>query len=112
MPQIEDVATLAVLDDFVKVPGIDAIAIGPNDMSGSAGVFRDPAHPTVVAAINEICRKASARGIPVCLGVNTAASAQRGWVAKGIRILTVAADVDLIASGARRALEETQAALK
>jgi 2-keto-3-deoxy-L-rhamnonate aldolase RhmA len=112
MPQIEDVATLAVLDDFVKVPGIDAVAIGPNDMSGSAGLFRNPQHPQVLSAIDRICEAASARNIPVCLGVNTPASAQREWVAKGVRVLTVAADVDLLASGARRALDETLAVLK
>ena len=96
MPQIEDIATFDVLDDFLDVPGIDAVAIGPNDMSGTAGVFRDPQHPRIMAAIDTIAAKASARGIPVCLGVNTPASAQRGWVAKGVRILTVAADVDLV----------------
>jgi 2-keto-3-deoxy-L-rhamnonate aldolase RhmA len=112
MPQIEDVATLAVLDDFVKVPGIDAIAIGPNDMSGTAGLFRNPNHPEVLAAVDRICKAASAEGIPVCLGVNTPAESQKGWVAKGIRILTVAADVELLAAGARNALKATQDALK
>jgi 2-keto-3-deoxy-L-rhamnonate aldolase RhmA len=111
MPQIEDVATLAVLDDFVKVRGIDAIAIGPNDMSGTAGLFRNAGHPEIVAAIDRICAAASAEGVPVCLGINTPASAQRGWVAKGVRILTVAADVELVAAGAGRALDETLKAL-
>ena len=48
MPQIEDIATLDVLDDFLDVPGIDAVAIGPNDMSGTAGLFRDANHPTIL----------------------------------------------------------------
>ena len=39
MPQVENIATIDVIDEFLAVPGIDAVAIGPNDMSGTAGVF-------------------------------------------------------------------------
>ena len=38
MPQIEHIDTVEILDDYLSVPGIDAVAIGPNDLSGSAGV--------------------------------------------------------------------------
>jgi 4-hydroxy-2-oxoheptanedioate aldolase len=112
MPQIEDVATLAEIDAYVQVPGIDAVAIGPNDMSGTAGLFRGPTHPTILAAIDTIAAAAKAVGLPVCLGVNTAAAEQKGWVAKGVRILTVAADVELVAAGARDALKSTRDALE
>jgi hypothetical protein len=37
MPQIEDMATIDQLDAFAAVPGIDALCIGPNDLSGTAG---------------------------------------------------------------------------
>ena len=33
MPQIEDVATVDVLEEYLAVPGIDAVALGPNDLS-------------------------------------------------------------------------------
>ena len=71
MPQIEDIATSDVLDEFLDVPGIDAVAIGPNDMSGTAGPVPRRQPPAIKAAIDTIAAKASARGIPVCLGVNT-----------------------------------------
>lgn len=108
MPQIENIATLDVLDDFLAVPGIDAVAIGPNDMSGTAGVFPNRHHPTIVAAVDTICARGKAHGIPVFLGINTPASEQTGWVAKGVRILTVTGDVDLLAGGARDALKATR----
>src|SRR5262249_37441103 len=44
MPQIENIATIDILDEFLAVPGIDAVAIGPNDMSGTAGVFGNRHH--------------------------------------------------------------------
>ena len=108
MPQIEDIATVDDLDAFLAVPGIDAVAIGPNDMSGTAGVFPDRRHPTIEAAVDKICRTGAARGIPVCLGINTPVSEQREWVAKGVRLLTVTSDIELVANGARAALKANQ----
>ena len=112
MPQVESVAVLDRLDEFLAVPGIDAVAIGPNDMSGSAGVFPNSKHPTIQAAIDRICSGASARGLPVFLGINTAAEEQRDWVKRGVRILTVTGDTDLLTSGTRDMLKATRMALK
>ena len=111
MPQIEDIATLGVLDAFLDVPGIDAVAIGPNDMSGTAGVFRNPGHPVIKAAMERIGRAAAARGIPAFTGVNTAPSEQAALVANGFRILTVASDTDLMVAGAEAAIADTKKAL-
>lgn len=112
MPQIEDVATLDVLDEFLAVPGIDAVCIGPNDLSGTAGLLRQHDHPTVKGAIERIVRTAKGRGLPVCLGVNTPAAAQAELVAKGVRVLLVASDLELIAAGSRAAVRATREALR
>jgi 4-hydroxy-2-oxoheptanedioate aldolase len=112
MPQIEDIATVPVLDEFLAVPGIDAIAIGPNDLSGSANLLRQLDHPTVRSALDAIIDKTAAHGLPAFLGVNTPAAGQRDLVARGIRILTVTSDLELMAGGARQALSATQAALR
>jgi 2-keto-3-deoxy-L-rhamnonate aldolase RhmA len=101
-----------MLDEFLSVPGIDAVAIGPNDMSGTAGLFRDPHHPRIKAAIDTIAAKAPAMGIPVCLGVNTPPEAQREWVAKGVRLLLVTSDLELLAGGAKARLTANQEVLR
>ena len=112
MPQIEDIATIDILDEFLAVPGIDAVAIGPNDMSGTAGLFRDASHPRIKAAIDTIAAKASARGIPVCLGINTPPEQQRDWVRKGVRLLLVTSDIELLAGGAKARLNANLEALR
>lgn len=104
MPQIEDVATLDTLDEFLAVPGIDAVAIGPNDLSGTTGFFRQHDHPVNTGAIDRITARAKAAGIPVCLGVNSRPEEQRNLVARGVRILLATSDVELLAGGAARAL--------
>jgi 4-hydroxy-2-oxoheptanedioate aldolase len=111
MPQIEHVETVDVLDEFLGVPGIDAVAIGPNDLSGTAGLLRQLSHPTVKTAHETIVSKVAARGLPVCLGVNTPASQNEDWVARGVRFLMVTSDVELLGGGGLAALRATREAL-
>ena len=111
MPQIEDIATTDVLDEFLAIAGIDAVCIGPNDLSGTAGLLRQLDHPIVRGALDRIIDTAAARGVPVCFGLNTRAEEQRALVQRGVRVLLVASDIALLAEGARTALQATRAAL-
>jgi len=111
MPQIEDIATLDELDDFLAVRGIDAVAIGPNDLSGTTGRFRQNQHPTNKEAVDKIIARSGAAGVPVCLGVNSKPAEQRDLIARGVRVLLVTSDVELLAGGARQVLEANRAAL-
>jgi 4-hydroxy-2-oxoheptanedioate aldolase len=111
MPQIEDIATVGVLDDYLAVPGIDAVCIGPNDLSGTAGKLRQMQDPAVRAALDRIVEVAGARGVPVCLGVNTRADQQAELVRRGVRVLLVTSDIELLAGGARNVLAATREAL-
>jgi 2-keto-3-deoxy-L-rhamnonate aldolase RhmA len=111
MPQIEDIATLDVLDEYLAVPGIDAVCIGPNDLSGTAGLMRQTKHPVIRGAIDRIIDTAAARGLPVCLGVNSRAEEQVALVKRGVRVLLLTSDLELLAGGARTALRATQEAL-
>lgn len=111
MPQIEDVTTLGALDEYLAVPGIDAVAIGPNDLSGTTGFFRQHDHPANAGAIDKIIAGAKAAGIPVCLGVNSRPAEQRDLIARGVRVLLAASDVELLAGGALRALAANREAI-
>lgn len=111
MPQIEDVTTLGALNEYLAVPGIDAVAIGPNDLSGTTGFFRQHDHPANAGAIDKIIASAKAAGIPVCLGVNSRPAEQRDLIARGVRVLLAASDVELLAGGALRALAANREAI-
>lgn len=111
MPQIEDIATLDVLDEFVATPGIDAVAIGPNDLSGTTGYFRQHQHPANKGAVDKIIARAKAAGVPVCLGVNTRPDEQREYAARGVRMLLATSDVELLAGGGRRLLDSNREAI-
>ena len=49
--QIETLAGLQNLESIVNVEGVDAVFIGPSDLSAAMGYLGDPGHPDVIAAI-------------------------------------------------------------
>ena len=89
---------------------VNALCIGPNDLSGSAGVLRQHDHPVVRGAIDRILKAASARGVAVCTGVTLPLEQQHDWIARGARLALLTSDVELLAGGAAR-LAAARAAL-
>jgi 2-keto-3-deoxy-L-rhamnonate aldolase RhmA len=108
VPQIEDIRTVDVIDEILKL-GVDAICIGPNDLSGSAGLLRQHEHPTVKNALDRILTAAQAHGIAVCAGITLPAEKQVDWIARGARMVLVTSDVELLVKGAASALESVRA---
>ena len=51
--QIEHKDAIANLEDIVKVDGVDALLIGPLDLSGSMDVTGQMEHPDMVAALEK-----------------------------------------------------------
>jgi len=60
---IESQAAIDNLDNLLAVPGVDAILIGPNDLSYSLGVPEDFANPIFQNALKAIFSKARAAGV-------------------------------------------------
>ena len=104
IPQIEDVGAAEAIDEILAVPGVDALCIGPNDLSGSAGVLRQHDHPVVRGAIDRILKAASARGVAVCTGVTLPLEQQHEWIARGARLALLDLGRRAVGRGRRRRL--------
>ena len=61
---IEDRAALDHVDAIARVPGVDAVFVGPADLAASMGFPGEPRHPEVVAAIDAIWPAVLAAGGP------------------------------------------------
>lgn len=85
MPQIEDVEGIKNLPEILRVEGIDALAIGPGDLSNSLGVPGQRSHPKVVEAIDHIIDLAHGAGIPTFNPGHDAETRKR-WFDKGAQI--------------------------
>ena len=102
---IETAQALDNLDAILSVEGLDAIYIGPSDLSlalGCTPVF-DDVDPPVAQAIDHIMARARHHG--VVAGVhNGRADVARARVDKGFRFVTLGSDARLLASGSQQLL--------
>jgi 2-keto-3-deoxy-L-rhamnonate aldolase RhmA len=65
---IEDAAGVENVAEIAATPGLDAIIVGPLDLSAGLGVIGDTQHPKVQDAIARIVAAGRSAGVPVGLG--------------------------------------------
>jgi 4-hydroxy-2-oxoheptanedioate aldolase len=102
---IETAQALDNLDAILSVEGLDAIYIGPSDLSLALGcrpVF-DDVDPPVEQAIAHILARAQAHGLVAGIHNGTTEGAL-ARVAKGFRFVTVGSDARLMAAGSQQVL--------
>ena len=62
--QVETIDALAQLEEIATVDGVDAVFIGPADLSGSMGHPGNQAHPDVTRAIEDAFQRLKAIKVP------------------------------------------------
>lgn len=67
--QIESIAAVRSLDEILTVPGLDAIMIGPYDLSASMGLTGQFAHADFANAMQLAHKKANQHGVPMGLHI-------------------------------------------
>ena len=99
---IETAQALDNLDAILSVEGLDAIYIGPSDLSLALGckpVF-DDVDPKAQEAIDHILERAKAHGLVAGIHNGTPEGAM-ARIAKGFRFVTVGSDARLLAAGSQ-----------
>ena len=89
---IESVPALEALDDILAVPYIDAVLVGPHDLSCSLGLPERYDHPQFEDAIQTIIAKSRAAGVGVGIHHNFLEQ-QIGWVKSGANLVMHSSDV-------------------
>jgi 4-hydroxy-2-oxoheptanedioate aldolase len=108
---IETAQALENLDDILSVEGLDAVYIGPSDLSLALGcrpVF-DDVDPPVAQAIDHILERAKAHGLVAGIH-NGRPDVALARIAKGFQFVTVSSDARLMAAGAQQMLAAMRAA--
>lgn len=107
---IETAAALDNLDDILSVEGLDAVYIGPSDLSLALGCkpAMDELEPKAQQAVEHILARAKHHG--VVAGIHNAgpASALRR-IGMGFQFVTVSSDAKLIAEGAQQVMATLRA---
>lgn len=102
---IETAAALDNLDDILSVEGLDAIYIGPSDLSVSLGCkpAMDELEPKVSQAVDHIVARAKAHRVVAAIH-NLGPDAALARIAKGFQLVTVSSDARLMAAGAQQVI--------
>ena len=104
MLQIEHVDAVRNIESIVRVPGVDALMIGPYDLSGTMGKLGRVDDPEVQQAIETVRKACAAAGMKLGIFAATAAGMQP-YVKKGYTLPIAGMDLMLLADAARRMVQ-------
>jgi len=90
---IESIPGIAALDEILKVPDLDAILIGPHDLSINLGIPEQWKHPKFDNAVKEIIRKTRAQGIGVGIHHSFGITEEISWIQYGANLVLHASDL-------------------
>lgn len=102
MVMVEGKTGITNLQDILTTPGIDAIFIGPFDLSQALGVAGQVDHPSVLQAVETIVTAAAARNVATAVFAPTPALARR-WLLLGVQMVALGYDTALALEGFRTA---------
>jgi len=103
--QAEHADAVENIQSIVQVPGVDAVLLGPYDLSASLGKMGKIDDALVVAAIRRVTDTCRAAGMPLgYFGVT--AAAVRPYAAQGYTLIVAGVDTTLLGGAARALLAE------
>lgn len=98
--QVESRLGLSNLDAIAATPGVDAVFMGPADLSASLGLVGQPSHPEVIAVIDEamgrILKAGKAPGV-----IATSTELAMHYLAVGAVFVAVGIDAQILMRGTR-----------
>ncbi len=110
--QLEHIATVKNLREIVKVKGIDAFIIGPNDLSGSMRLLGQVQHPEMWKIYKEIAEILRDSGIPFGVATGYDQAWLNEWKALGATIFFCGMDYAFVQSGAAALLKNFKENIK
>lgn len=103
--QIEHISAVQHIEAILALPSLDAIIIGPNDLSGSIGKLGQSLHPDVLDLGKQVIEAAKRAGKPVGVSIGPDEQAMQTWLGLGVDFLSCGDDISFIAKGAQKTLE-------
>ncbi len=105
--QVEHIESVHRIQSIVQVPGIDAVFVGPFDLSGSLGVIGQVTHPDVLDAIETTRRHCAGAGMPMGIFALDPQAAKDA-VNDGFNLIALSMDAIFMWQSAQAALDEVR----
>lgn len=92
---IESVPAIENLDDILSVDGIDAVLVGPHDLTCSLGIPGQYDHPDFKAAVSKIIQKARAKNVGAGIHVfySSGFNQEIEWAQQGANLIVHSSDI-------------------
>lgn len=103
---IESVPAMDALEEILEVKGIDAVLIGPHDLTASLGIPEQYQHPAFLKAAETIFKKARNRKIGAGIHAWFSIKEQRRFVEMGANLLIHKADAIFFQQGITAEISE------
>ncbi|HXH33759.1 MAG TPA: HpcH/HpaI aldolase/citrate lyase family protein [Plantibacter sp.] len=94
--QIESANAVEHAEEILAVDGVDAVFVGPADLSASLGLLGQQGHPEVLAAVERVLAAATTAGKPAGVNAFDPVVAEH-YLEHGASFVLVGADVALLA---------------
>jgi 2-dehydro-3-deoxyglucarate aldolase len=105
--QIEHIKAVENIDAILSVPGIDAVFIGPYDLSASMGITAQFDHPDYIAARDKILAACKRHGIAPGIHVVPLDTDQFIKLAKeGYQLMAYSLDITMVLTACQQGLEK------
>jgi 2-keto-3-deoxy-L-rhamnonate aldolase RhmA len=105
--QLETPAAVAALEEIAAVEGVDALFIGPADLSASMGYVGQLTHPEVIALMGDAAQRCKTLGKPLGTVGGTPELVVQ-YRAMGFDYVAIASDLGLLMRGAIAAVQSLQ----
>ncbi|MFC2155183.1 HpcH/HpaI aldolase/citrate lyase family protein [Acidobacteriota bacterium] len=105
--QVEHIEAVKNIEAIVQVPGIDALFIGPYDLSGSMGKIGKVDDPEVQEKIETVLLAGLKAGLAVGIFTTNPADV-KSLIEKGYTLITLGIDVMSFSDAARKALRDAK----
>jgi 2-dehydro-3-deoxyglucarate aldolase len=102
---MEHIEAVENADSILTTPGIDAVFVGPYDLSASIGHPGDLEHPKVSRALRKILNACKRYKVPAGIHVIGGSNAEvRSRIGEGYRFIGCSMDTEFVIQGCRRVL--------
>jgi 4-hydroxy-2-oxoheptanedioate aldolase len=90
---IESVPAVDKLEELLSINGLDAVFIGPHDLSVSLGLPEQYDHPLFEAAVKKIIRISKEKGLAVGIHFSESPDRQIRWMKEGVNMVIHSSDL-------------------
>jgi 4-hydroxy-2-oxoheptanedioate aldolase len=108
---VESIPALDALDDILAVPDVDALLVGPHDLSLNLGIPEQYDHPRFNKAVSTIIRKARAKNVGIGIHYSFGIEKEIAWGKEGANLILHSSDYMLVKEAIETDLKRFRQAL-